>query len=207
VRPQRKALVGAGGLGATAAVARYWYDQPGGVCPYSQRLWVQLPHPFVTRARVHRLLAPAPGERVLEVGPGTGYYSVELARSLLPGGTLELLDVQREMVDHALRDARRRGVTNLLGTQGDAQALPYPDGRFDAATLLFTLGEIPDRELALRELGRVLRPGGRLVVGDLLGSPRWVRLARLRAWGDEAGLRLERAQRWPFGYVARFVAI
>jgi len=194
-------------VAAAAAAARYWYDQPGGVCPYSQRLWVRLPHPFVTRARVHRLLAPAPGERVLEVGPGTGHYSVGLARSLLPGGTLDLLDVQTEMVEHTLREARSRRLDNLVGTQGDAQFLPYPDGRFDGATLLFTLGEIPDRQLALRELRRVLRPGGRLVVGDLVGSPRWVRLARLRTWGEAEGLRLERVHRWPFGYVARLAAV
>ncbi len=206
VRPRRRGLAAAGALAAAAAAARYWYDQPEGVCPYSQRLWVQLPHPLVTRARVHRLLAPSRGERVLEVGPGTGHYSTDLARALAPGGTLELLDVQVEMLDHALRGARRRGLTNLLATQGDAQELPFPDGRFDAATLLFTLGEIPDRRAALRELRRVLRPGGRLVVGDLLGSPRWVRLGRLRAWADDAGLALERAHRWPVGYVARFRA-
>jgi len=203
---RRHLALAAAGAGCGGALTRYWYDQPGGVCPYSQRLWVQLPHPFVSRARVHRLLEPAAGERVLEVGPGTGYYSIDLARALEPGGTLELLDVQAEMLDHALRDARRRGLSNLLATRGDAQELPYPDGRFDAATLLFTLGEIPDRQAALRELRRVLRPGGRLVVGDLVGSPRWVRLGRLRAWADDAGLRLERAHRWPVGYVARFAA-
>ena len=71
------------------------------------------------------------------------------------------------MLDHVLRRARERSIAYVAATQGDAQSLPYPDNSFDAAYLTAVLGEVPDQELALRELGRVLKPGGRLVVGEV----------------------------------------
>jgi hypothetical protein len=78
-------LAGAGVLGA----ALWWRTHPS-ACPYSQRFWVEAPHPFITRDRLRELLEPRPGERLLEVGPGTGYYSLPVAG---PGGSLDVLDV------------------------------------------------------------------------------------------------------------------
>ena len=70
-----------GALGAVAAGAAWWRRNPS-ACPYNQRFWVQAPHPFITRARLREALDPQPGERVLEVGPGTGYYSLDVAEWL-----------------------------------------------------------------------------------------------------------------------------
>ena len=64
------------------------------------------------------------------------------------------------------RRARRAGVHNIVASRGDAERLPYPDGQFDAAYLIGVLGEIPDQTAALRELRRVLKPEGRLVIGE-----------------------------------------
>ena len=91
-----------------------------------------------------------------------------------------------------MRRAGERGLANIAPTQGDARRLPYPDGAFDAAYLVTVLGEIPDQEAALRELARVLRPGGRLVVGELFGDPHWVAPAQLRRRAEAAGLRFNR---------------
>jgi ubiquinone/menaquinone biosynthesis C-methylase UbiE len=84
---------------------------------------------------LREILSPEPGERVLEVGPGTGYYILHAARWLEPDGTLEILDIQQEMLDHTMRRAQALSISNIIPTRGDAQALPYPDGRFDAAYL------------------------------------------------------------------------
>jgi ubiquinone/menaquinone biosynthesis C-methylase UbiE len=163
-----------------------------------------MPHPFITRERLHEALEPRPGERVLEVGPGTGYYSLGVAQLLAPGGTLEILDLQPEMLDHTIRRARARGIANIAPTSGDAQSLPYADESLDAAYLNLTLGEVPDQAAALRELARVLKREGRLVVGELFGDPHWVAFATLTARAETAGLTLERRLGGPLGYYARF---
>jgi SAM-dependent methyltransferase len=193
--------LGLAGAGAVLASALWWRKHPS-ACPYGQRFWVEPPHPLITRARLREVLAPRPGERVLEVGPGTGYYSLPVAEWVSPGGQLDIFDLQRQMLDHTMRRAAERGLENIKATQGDARRLPYPDGTFDAAFLTLVLGEIPDQDQALRELARVLKPGGWLVVGELFGDPHWVSPGRLRARGEAAGLRFERRSGLPFGYFA-----
>jgi ubiquinone/menaquinone biosynthesis C-methylase UbiE len=187
--------------GAVLAAALYWRRNPS-ACPYNQRFWVQAPHPLITRPRLREALAPAVGERILEVGPGTGYYALPVAEWLGPDGTLEIFDLQQEMLDHTARRAREVGLANVVPTRGDAQALPYGDGAFDGAYLVTVLGEIPDQEAALRELGRVVRPGGRVVVGELMGDPHWVSPKALRGRAEAAGLRWDRQIGSALGYFA-----
>jgi ubiquinone/menaquinone biosynthesis C-methylase UbiE len=180
----------AAGLGLAGA-ALYWRRHPS-ACPYSQRFWVKAPHPFITRERLREVLSPSSGERVLEVGPGTGYYSLPVARWLEPGGRLDMLDIQQEMLDHALRRATSEGIANIAGERADAREMPYADDSFDAAYLVTVLGEIPDQDAALRELRRVVKPGGRIVVGELFGDPHMVTFRALRDRAAAAGLEVER---------------
>jgi ubiquinone/menaquinone biosynthesis C-methylase UbiE len=187
VRPRGLALAG----GAAVAGVAFWWRRHPSACPYSQRFWVEAPHPGITRARLREILAPQAGERLLEVGPGTGYYAVPAAEWIAPG-RLDVLDVQQEMLDHTMRVAAERGVDNIVPTRGDARELPYEDGTFDAAYLITVLGEIPDQEAALRELRRVLKPEGRLVVGELLGDPHVVTHTAVVRRGQAAGLRMDR---------------
>lgn len=195
-------------LGAAAAAtlgAALWWRKNPSACPYGQRFWVEAPHPIITRERLRAVLRPEPGERLLEIGPGTGYYSLDMAEWIGPEGTLELFDLQQEFLDHVTEAAAGRGLANLHPTRGDATALPYDDGSVDAVVLTAVLGEIPDADAALREIRRVLRPGGRLVVGELFGDPHFTTRASLERRGAAAGLRLEqRSGNW-FGYFARLV--
>jgi protein-L-isoaspartate O-methyltransferase len=193
-------------LGAAAAVggAALWWRKNPSACPYGQRFWVESPHPLITRPRLREILEPQSGERILEVGPGTGYYTLEMAEWVKPDGQVDILDLQQEMLDHTMRSAGERGLANVTPTQSDATAMPYEDGTYDAAYLVAVLGEIPDQEAALRELSRVLKPGGRLVVGELLGDPHYVRLGPLRLRASGAGLSYERRVGNALGYFARF---
>ena len=191
---------------AAIAAAAWWWRKHPSACPYSQRFWVEAPHPLITRTRLRRVLEPRPGERVLEVGPGTGYYTLDLAEWVGPEGQVEIFDLQQEMLDHTLRRAAERGVANVSATGGDAQRLPYEDASFDVVLLVATLGEIPDQDAAMREIARVLRPGGRLVVGELAGDPHFVTPGAVRRRAEAGGVRFERRDGPPFGYFALFRA-
>jgi ubiquinone/menaquinone biosynthesis C-methylase UbiE len=196
-----RALLGGAALAITGA-ALWWRKNPS-ACPYGQRFWVEAPHPIITRERLRAVLRPESGERLLEIGVGTGYYSLDLAEWVAPAGTLELFDLQQEFLDHAMRAAADRGLENLVPTQGDATALPYEDDSVDAVILTAVLGEIPDTAAALREIARVLRPSGRLVVGELFGDPHFTTLASLKRQGEAAGLDYEEHSGNWFGYFAR----
>jgi len=180
------------------AAAVWWRKHPS-PCPYNQRFWLQAPHPFITRGRLLEALDPRSGETVLEVGPGTGYYTLTVAPAV---DRLHIFDLQPEMLDHTMRRAGEAGVVNVEPRQGDARSLPYADGVFDAAYLVTVLGEIPDQEAALRELRRVVKPGGRVVVGELFGDPHMVVEGALRRRAEAVGLRFERRVGPRFGYFA-----
>ncbi len=183
--------IGLLGVAAVLGGAVWWRRNPS-ACPYSQRFWVEAPHPFITRERLREILEPRPGERMLEVGPGTGYYALPVAEWLAPGGQLDVLDVQQEMLDHTLRRAAEHGIDNITPSRADARELPYPDDSFDGAYLVTVLGEIPDQDAALRKLRRVVKPGGRIVVGELFGDPHMVTHASLARRAEAAGLRVDR---------------
>jgi ubiquinone/menaquinone biosynthesis C-methylase UbiE len=187
---------------ATMAAALWWRKNPS-ACPYGQRFWVEAPHPFITHGRLREVLRPGPGERLLELGVGTGYYTCELAEWIAPDGTLELFDLQQKFLDHTMQGAADRGLTNLIPTQGDATQLPYEDASIDGVILTAVLGEIPDRAAALREIHRVLKPSGRLVVGELFGDPHFTSRGSLQRLGAEADLELVESSGPAFGYFAR----
>lgn len=174
--------------------------------PYIGRPILDLPRPLITRGGLLEILDPVAGEHMLEVGPGTGYYTLPVAARLGPTGLLEILDVRRSFLDHTVRRARRRGLTNVVPTLGDGITLPYPDRCFDAAFAITVLGEIPDPEAALGELHRVLKPGGRLVVGEILFDPDFTTLRWLVRHARAARLLLEDQTGTPAGYFARFGA-
>lgn len=203
MRKLRRALFAAA---AAWLALRSWAALRPTAFPYLGRPILDIPRPLITRRGLLEILEPAAGEHILELGPGTGYYTLPVAARLEPGGVLEILDVRQSFLDHTVQRARRRGLANVVPTLGDGGSLPYPDSRFDAAYLITVLGEIPDPEAALGELRRVLKPAGRLVVGEIFIDPDFPRLAWLVRRARAAGLRLERRTGSRVGYFARFRA-
>ena len=148
------------------------------------------------------LLAPRPDERILEVGAGSGCYALRVATDVGPGGALDILDAQPAMLSEAMRAAGARGLANMAPTLGDARFLPFEDATFDAAYLVAALGDLAAAAEALRELRRVLREDGRLVVGELNGDPHRLAPAKLAGCAETAGLRVTRRVDGLLGYVA-----
>lgn len=134
------------------------------------------------------LAEPRPGQRILDVGTGTGIVALQAARRVEAHGRALGIDVASEMLDEARAEAATAGLTNVEFRKLDAQSLPFERASFDAVCSLFALAHVPDPAGALREMHRVLRPAGRLVLGVGAGPPllhgsRWRRLPlRLESW-------------------------
>jgi ubiquinone/menaquinone biosynthesis C-methylase UbiE len=148
-------------------------------------------------------MRPELGERILEIGPGVGYYTLEMAEWVGPDGRIETFDIQQEFLDHVTRRVEKRGLTNVVPTQGDATTLPYDDDSVDAVVLVGVLGEIPDQVAALREIQRVLKSGGRLIVGELFGDPHLTTKGELKRQAAGVGLSWEAHSGNWLGYYAR----
>ena len=115
-------------------------------------------------------LPPDARPRVLDVATGTGDLAIDIARACR-GAAIVGLDPSARMLDLAVRKARRRGLGDRVTfVAGDAQQLPYRSCELDAAAIAFGIRNVPDRAAALRELARVVRPGGRIAVLEL-GEP------------------------------------
>ncbi len=131
------------------------------------------------RRRTVRALAlgGSPG-RVLDVATGTADLAILTAR-MEPAATVVGLDPSVNMLAVGREKVARADLGGRIElVEGDAQALPFPDDAFDGATIAFGIRNVPDRALALRELARVVRPGGRIAVLEL-SEPRGLVLGRL----------------------------
>jgi ubiquinone/menaquinone biosynthesis C-methylase UbiE len=103
-----------------------------------------------------------------------------------------------------MRRALEQNLANVVPVRGDATALPYRDGTFDAVYLVSTLGQVRDMNATLHEIRRVLRPAGRVVIGELCYDPHGVFFRTLRRRANAAGLQFERRIGGASGYFARF---
>jgi ubiquinone/menaquinone biosynthesis C-methylase UbiE len=114
------------------------------------------------QAALLALASPAVGEQVLDIACGTGLVSFEAARAVGPRGRVLGIDLSERMIDAAERRARDRRLSNCSFSRMDAETLALPDASFDVVLCALGLMYMPDPEQALREMSRVLRPGGRL---------------------------------------------
>jgi ubiquinone/menaquinone biosynthesis C-methylase UbiE len=136
----------------------------------------------------------APGAHVLEVGPGPGFFSLDVARAV-PQGRLELVDLQAGMLAKARRRVRAARLGNVGFTQATATMLPFVRASFDAAFLVAVLGEVPDPSACLAAIADLLKPGGRLVCVELPGDPDALSAEQLRAFAANTSLRLAQSRR------------
>ncbi len=110
-----------------------------------------------------RIAQPRPGARVLDVAAGTGALTARLAHAVGPSGHVTVTDLSAGMLAANEQNARKAGLTNVSFQQADAHTLKFPDQQFDLVTCRFGVMYFADSLQALKEIYRVLKPGGRAV--------------------------------------------
>ncbi len=109
-----------------------------------------------------------PGERVVDIGSGAGLDSLIAAKMVGPDGQVIGVDMTRAMLEMARNSAREAGPGNVEFREGLAESLPVPDNWADVVISNGVLNLLPDKLAALQEMARVLKPTGRLQIGDIL---------------------------------------
>ncbi len=109
-----------------------------------------------------------PGDRIVDCGSGAGVDSLIAARLVAPGGWVIGVDMTPEMLAKARRNADLAGLGNVEFREGVIETLPVPDGWADVVISNGVLNLVPNKDLALAEMFRVLRPGGRIQLADIV---------------------------------------
>lgn len=130
------------------------------------------------RQIILELVGDVSGRQVLDVGCGDGELSLELKRL---GATIAGIDASVEMID-AARARSAREHEDISFQVAMAEKLPFADGQFDVVTAVTILCFVDDAAAVFREIARVLRPGGRLIIGELGKWSSWAAGRRIRAW-------------------------
>jgi ubiquinone/menaquinone biosynthesis C-methylase UbiE len=172
-------------------------------CPFSHAWILEMPQRAMVAApaRVLRAFGIRAGARVLEIGPGTGYYSMEAARRVGDGGRLLCLDIQRAMLHATRRRAQQTAQSNVDFICGDAAHLPIRTASVNQVFLITVLGELPDRPGAVVEIRRALDVHGTLSISEQLPDPDFVTKRSLRCLLAAAGFA-ELRTRGRFCYVS-----
>ncbi|MCB1519027.1 MAG: methyltransferase domain-containing protein [Hyphomicrobiaceae bacterium] len=124
------------------------------------------------------LIGPLAGTRILDVGCGDGEAAVQFARN---GAEVIGLDADPRMLV-AARERAKASETTITFVDGDICSLSFADGTFDAVIAMTVLCFVSDAERAVQEMARVLRPGGRLVLGELGRYSLWAAKRRVAGW-------------------------
>lgn len=181
--------------------------RPSAPCPASLAWFLENPlldHLLGTAETLDRLNL-RPGQRVLEVGPGPGRLLVPAAQRVLPDGEVVGLDIQPGMLDRLRMRAARAGVTNLTAVLGDAAQPHFAPESFDLISFVTVLGEVPEREAALRQAYAALKPGGRLSITEMFPDPHFLSPGTVQRLARAAGFRLESIEGSRLRFTATFV--
>ena len=178
-------------LHTTIRVVRYFYK-----FPMPQFLANLIDNPFRRKIQPPRDMplrhGIEPGMTVLEVGPGTGRYTLATARRVGSTGKVIAVDIEPKMIERVMQRARAEGVAQIEAKVANVYDLPFEDGTFDAVYLITVISEIPEPARALREFYRVLSPAGTLAFSEMLTDPDYPLAQTLIRMATAANFRLKK---------------
>ena len=149
-----------------------------------RRKFVQPPKEVIDRMNVE------PGMTCLELGPGKGSYSIELARRAFPG-TVHAVDISKRVIERLDKHIKKNGIENIKTHNYDALKLDFSDNSIDRILSITCLPEFPDPVSALREWKRVLKPDGIISLSEIFMDPDYPLRRTEKDWASKAGLKLQ----------------
>jgi len=162
---------------------------------------IQPPEQMIERSGIKK------GMKVLDLGCGSGAFTTYVARAVGPAGMVNALDIQPDMLkqlENKLSRPENKDIPNIKLIRGSAYELPFDDGSLDLVYMVTVLQEIPDRNKALAEVKRVLRPGGFLAVAELFPDPDYPWKSTTIKLGEAAGFVVDNISGNFFNYTVRF---
>jgi len=188
-----------------ARILRRFFKAP---CPHQAAFLIENPvrKVFFGPEKILKRAGIIKGMKVLELGPGGGFLTVEAAMMVGEEGEVHCIDIQPEMIRILKKKAKKIGLYEKINAiVGDASNLPYLSGSFDLAFMVAVLGEISDQKRAIDEIRRVLREGGILSITELLPDPDYALPKTVRRLCKRSGFEHLDTKGNIFCYTANFI--
>jgi ubiquinone/menaquinone biosynthesis C-methylase UbiE len=162
---------------------------------------IQPPSQLIERSGIKR------GMQVLDLGCGSGAFTTFVARAVGEKGKVYAFDIQADMLkqlENKLSRPENKNIKNIKLIEGNAYELPFDNGSLDLVYMVTVFQEIPDRNRALQEVKRVLKPEGVLAVTELFPDPDYPWKSTTTKLGEEAGFVVDEVSGNFFNYTVRF---
>jgi ubiquinone/menaquinone biosynthesis C-methylase UbiE len=149
-----------------------------------------------------------PGMTILEIGCGSGAFTIAAARAVGPGGRVYALDIEERMLrqlERKLAETENSEIRNIELLNKSAYELPFKDGSLDLVFMVTVFQEIPDKQRVLKEIQRVLKPSGILAISEWLVDPDYPWKSTTRRQVEKAGFKFEGFSGNLWSYTVRFI--
>ena len=165
--------------------------------------------PYRGRVQPPRMIVDAlqcrPGMKIVEIGCGSGFYTVTVAKAIQPDGIVYAVDIQEGMLEKLKHRMESEGIQNITPILADAEGkIPLDDGSADAVFSIAVIPEIPDPVITLKEIGRLMSRDGVFVDSEVIMDPDYPRRTTVIKWANRAGFVLEKQMGNIFRYALVF---